>query len=1050
MLRYLGTTPFLHILKPGPLTKGIRLSDLANAASPNNNGIRQRFSTLQPTVKSERRQKLWHMLQALVAVWRGVANEGIEAHSKQKLLEVFKNLKNIRESNGHQASLIEELQKQGLQTIKFNEAKYTHEQIGEGFWGEVFKIRSNGRVMVLKTSKQNESKITQNEINIMRSLDNPNIVKFLGVCITDNGNLYPLLEYINGGTLEDFLANDKFDISYISRFCIAENIASGMAYLHERNIMHRDLTSKNILLRVSAEHEKVMDVAEALITDFGLAKSMSVSNERALSQVGSVDWMAPEVILGESTSGDRDRVMDVAEALITDFGLAKSMSVSNERALSQVGSVDWMAPEVILGKEYDKKADVFSYGIILCEIIGRCVADPDSSVYRTINFEVNFEEFTKSSCEGCPADFLELAKKCCKLNPEDRPEFVAIKDCCSELISSYYEPSTSEIHDMDMTITRTSMDKLNLSESETFNSWDLQPRFNLNRETVVRALDDDIPSSAAVPIRRPSTASSIINPIPSVNRYSGAIVYTIRNDTSPHLVPYKCVLTPTPPFSPIETVSNPHSPLLSPIETVRPAIPEEILVQNRTDTEMALDQISRNSTIVYFNNMDTSEPASTSSNTSLATPFGKRQYSKRKKIRPGKLKKGPKSPRHDTKNSILNFLKNLGSSSSKESHKDAREKGDHQGKGKISKGELDQDTYSGLVTARGPPPLSPTPRRVRDFLDEMFCYTLDDFKGKYLALYHSASWCGPCRSPIETVRPAIPEEILVQNRTDTEMALDQISRNSTIVYFNNMDTSEPASTSSNTSLATPFGKRQYSKRKKIRPGKLKKGPKSPRHDTKNSILNFLKNLGSSSSKESHKDAREKGDHQGKGKISKGELDQDTYSGLVTARGPPPLSPTPRRVRDFLDEMFWSSPNSNQLEASTPTDKKLPPSPLAGREGGGGSSSHNTPQYRPNAQHISVARNDSYRMMKPFRAHSVPLDHSVDTSTTSKYKRASVLILHHTISHNHEGFYCSRSVRSRLYCRYPHDSALRSDRGIEIDHGFMACLVPPTLSERTVV
>ena len=48
-----------------------------------------------------------------------------------------------------------------------------------------------------------------------------------------------------------------------------------------------------------------------------------------------------------------------------------------ERSQSIVGTPYWMAPEVLNGKKYDEKADVFSYGIVLCEIISRRDADPD-------------------------------------------------------------------------------------------------------------------------------------------------------------------------------------------------------------------------------------------------------------------------------------------------------------------------------------------------------------------------------------------------------------------------------------------------------------------------------------------------------------------------------------------------------------------------------------------------------------------------------------------------------------------------------------------------
>ena len=47
------------------------------------------------------------------------------------------------------------------------------------------------------------------------------------------------------------------------------------------------------------------------------------------------------------------------------------------RSQSVVGTPYWMAPEVLSGKSYDEKADVFSYGIVVCEVISRLDADPD-------------------------------------------------------------------------------------------------------------------------------------------------------------------------------------------------------------------------------------------------------------------------------------------------------------------------------------------------------------------------------------------------------------------------------------------------------------------------------------------------------------------------------------------------------------------------------------------------------------------------------------------------------------------------------------------------
>lgn len=324
----------------------------------------------------------------------------------------------VTNQNVKNVQILKSLKSQGLETIRFEDCRYTLQPIGQGFWGEVFKITTGDSTMVLKTAKRNTDqgiKYSLNEVEIMRLLDHPNIVKFLGVCVTDTEQLFPLIEYINGGTLEDFLQNDSLQIPWITRLSLALDIASGMVYLHEHNIMHRDLTSTNILLRIK----------------------------------------------NNSTEYDNDSDDIQVEALISDFGLAKD--VQKERALSVVGSIDWMAPEVIMGKEYGKKADVFSYGIILCEMIGRCEADPETSVIRTKSFEVDFDEFTKRSCEGCPPGFLDLARRCCKLDPEERPSFDSVYKICEDVLEFLNTPCVSFN-------TRESLEKLNISDSQTLAS----------------------------------------------------------------------------------------------------------------------------------------------------------------------------------------------------------------------------------------------------------------------------------------------------------------------------------------------------------------------------------------------------------------------------------------------------------------------------------------------------------------------------------------------------------------------------------------------------
>ncbi|KAL0604537.1 Dual specificity testis-specific protein kinase 2, partial [Plecturocebus cupreus] len=126
-------------------------------------------------------------------------------------------------------------------------------------------------------------------------------------------------------------------------------------------------------------------------------------------------------------------------AVVADFGLAEKIpdvSMGSEK-LAVVGSPFWMAPEVLRGEPYNEKADVFSYGIILCEIIARIQADPDY-LPRTENFGLDYDAF-QHMVGDCPPDFLQLTFNCCNMDPKLRPSFVEIGKTLEEILSRLQE-----------------------------------------------------------------------------------------------------------------------------------------------------------------------------------------------------------------------------------------------------------------------------------------------------------------------------------------------------------------------------------------------------------------------------------------------------------------------------------------------------------------------------------------------------------------------------------------------------------------------------------
>ncbi|XP_047463418.1 LIM domain kinase 1-like [Mugil cephalus] len=276
------------------------------------------------------------------------------------------------------------------------------EVLGKGCFGQAVKVthQETGEVMVMKeliSFDEETQKTFLKEVKVMRCLDHPNVLKFIGLFYKDK-RIHFVSEYIQGGTLREAIIKMDKDFPWHIKVGYAKDIAAGMAYLHSMNVIHRDLNSYNCLVR---ENQSVV------VADFGLARL--VVEERNQTKTSSLERPAKGT-LSELRRPDRRKRYTV------------------------VGNPYWMAPEMIHGKTYDERVDIFSFGIMICEIIGRVSADPDY-LPRTNDFGLNVAGFLKQYYPPqCPSAFLPLAVLCCDMDADKRPSFSKLDEWLGNLV----------------------------------------------------------------------------------------------------------------------------------------------------------------------------------------------------------------------------------------------------------------------------------------------------------------------------------------------------------------------------------------------------------------------------------------------------------------------------------------------------------------------------------------------------------------------------------------------------------------------------------------
>ena len=181
--------------------------------------------------------------------------------------------------------------------------------IGQGAFGKV-NLGLNiltGRIVAVKSFNKNNSELTGDnmkkikyETDLMKKLNHPNITKILEM-FEDEKFFLIIMEYINGGNLFSFVKKRRKLSEKTAKFLFRQ-IILGIKYIHEQNIVHRDIKLENLLIDLNNNVK---------ICDFGIGRKIANKNQLLYDQCGTLMYMAPEILLSTKEKGYEGFPVDI-------------------------------------------------------------------------------------------------------------------------------------------------------------------------------------------------------------------------------------------------------------------------------------------------------------------------------------------------------------------------------------------------------------------------------------------------------------------------------------------------------------------------------------------------------------------------------------------------------------------------------------------------------------------------------------------------------------------------------------------------------------------
>ncbi|GAA0166216.1 non-receptor serine/threonine protein kinase [Lithospermum erythrorhizon] len=264
--------------------------------------------------------------------------------------------------------------------------------VAQGTYGTVYRGTYDGQDVAVKLLDWGDDGMAtvaetaalrasfKQEVAVWQKLDHPNVTSFVGASMGTSNLKIPsknpaegfttlpsraccvVVEFLAGGTLKNHLfKNRKRKLPFKVVIQLALDLSRGLSYLHSQKIVHRDVKAENMLLDTSRNLK---------IADFGVAR---------------VEAQNPKDMTGET------------------------------------GTLNYMAPEVLDGKPYNRKCDVYSFGICLWETYCCDLPYADLS-FAEISSAVVRQNLRPEIPRCCPSSLANVMRKCWDTNPDRRPD----------------------------------------------------------------------------------------------------------------------------------------------------------------------------------------------------------------------------------------------------------------------------------------------------------------------------------------------------------------------------------------------------------------------------------------------------------------------------------------------------------------------------------------------------------------------------------------------------------------------------------------------------